>query len=107
MLHLAGALRQITKKASHPNPLIFDIQLERAKQKYVVQGRLAASEYGALELSAPSDQGEKADGDVKDGVTAKGEEFGVMEDKKGADSEVAPTTDKKDVVDPGNRDQKS
>lgn len=49
---LTGALRAITKKASSPQSLIYSIQLERAKQKYIVRGELDGPE-SAIELGAP------------------------------------------------------
>ncbi|OBT55008.1 hypothetical protein VE04_05329 [Pseudogymnoascus sp. 24MN13] len=63
MSHLANALRQITKKSSNPNALIYQLQLERSKQKYLVQEQLGNGMEGAVALGAPeSENGEKSSG---------------------------------------------
>ena len=63
MSHLANALRQITKKSSNPNTLIYQLQLQRAKQKYLVQEQLGNGMEGAVALGAPEgENGEKASG---------------------------------------------
>lgn len=63
MSHLANALRQITSKSSNPNALIYQLQLRRAKQKYLVQEQLGDGTEGAVALEAPeSENGEKASG---------------------------------------------
>ncbi|KFX92440.1 hypothetical protein O988_07276 [Pseudogymnoascus sp. VKM F-3808] len=60
MSYLANALRQITKKSSNPNTLIYQLQLERAKQKYLVQEQLGDGTEAAVALGAPeSKNGEK------------------------------------------------
>lgn len=60
MSHLANALRQISKKSSHPNVLIYQLQLQRAKQKHLDQGQLGDGTEGAVALGAPeSENGEK------------------------------------------------
>lgn len=51
---LAGALRAITQKASSPQSLTYAIQLERARQKYIVREELGGPE-SAMELGAPKD----------------------------------------------------
>jgi hypothetical protein len=38
--HLSSILRQITKKSFHPNSLIYDVQLARAKQKHLLTDQL-------------------------------------------------------------------
>ena len=63
MSHLANALRQITKKSSNPNALVYQLQLQRAKQKYLVQEQLGNGMEGAVALETPeSENGEKASG---------------------------------------------
>jgi len=56
MSHLANVLRQITKKASHPNSLIHGVQLERARQKYIVRGELIDGKEDAVALGAPKEE---------------------------------------------------
>lgn len=56
MSHLANALRQISKKSSHPNVLIYQLQLQRAKQKHLDQGQLGDGTEGAVALSAPESE---------------------------------------------------
>ncbi|KFY25504.1 hypothetical protein V493_04643 [Pseudogymnoascus sp. VKM F-4281 (FW-2241)] len=53
MSHLANALRQITKKSSNPNALIYQLQLQRAKQKYLAQEQLGDGIEGAVALGPP------------------------------------------------------
>lgn len=53
MSHLAGALRQIAKKSQNPNTLIYQLQLQRAQQKYLVHERLGDGSEGAVALEAP------------------------------------------------------
>ncbi|KFY64522.1 hypothetical protein V496_03211 [Pseudogymnoascus sp. VKM F-4515 (FW-2607)] len=61
MSHLANALRQITKKSSNPNALIYQLQLQRSKQKYLVQEQLGNGTEAAVALGAPeSENKEKA-----------------------------------------------
>ncbi|KIN03530.1 hypothetical protein OIDMADRAFT_177687 [Oidiodendron maius Zn] len=52
---LGSLLRQVTKKASHPNALIYEIQLARAKHKHLVQGQLEDGEEDAVALPAPKE----------------------------------------------------
>jgi hypothetical protein len=53
MSQLGSLLRQITKKSSHPNTLIYEIQLERARQKLFVQRQLDDGKDDAVALEAP------------------------------------------------------
>jgi hypothetical protein len=53
MSHLAGLLRQITQSSKNPNALIYQLQLERTKRKYLVPGRLGDGVEGAVALEAP------------------------------------------------------
>lgn len=61
MSHLANALRQITKKSSNPNALIYQLQLQRAKQKYLVQEQLGNGMEGAVALGAPETENREKD----------------------------------------------
>ncbi|KAN0090189.1 hypothetical protein V8E51_018768 [Hyaloscypha variabilis] len=54
MSQLAPLLRQLTRKASHPNGLMYGVQLERARVKYLVKGELEDGK-GAVELGAPEE----------------------------------------------------
>jgi hypothetical protein len=76
MSQLTPLLRQITKKASHPNTLMYGVQLERARVKYLVKGELEAGK-GAVELGAPDevDRGKEKDGEPDEG-NGKGVEEG-------------------------------
>lgn len=81
MSQLTPLLRQITKKASHPNGLLYGMQLEHARVKYLVRGELEDGK-GAVELGAPSEEpgkdGEK--GKEKDGEKAPSEGEGGKEE---------------------------
>jgi hypothetical protein len=56
MSQLSGLFRQVVKKSNHPNTLLHNLQLARAKQKYLVQGQLGDGAEGtALELGAPEE----------------------------------------------------
>src|SRR5579871_5974662 len=69
MSQLGSLLRQITKKSSHPNAFIYKIQLERAKQKYLLQGQLDDGKEDAVALGAPEEEErEKAALDIEKGV---------------------------------------
>jgi len=59
MSGLTNVLRLITKKASHPNSLIHQVQLERARKKYLVQGQLDDGKEGAVALGAPEEEGQE------------------------------------------------
>ncbi|EPE35735.1 hypothetical protein GLAREA_05072 [Glarea lozoyensis ATCC 20868] len=61
MSQLTGLFRQILKKSNHPNILVHNIQLERAKQKYLVQGRLGDGGDIALEIGPPEKESKKLD----------------------------------------------
>lgn len=61
MSQLANALRHITKKASHPNALIYNVQLQRAKEKYLVQGQLEDGKEEAVALAGPGEKGQEQD----------------------------------------------
>ena len=68
MSQLTPLLRQITKKASHPNGLLYSIQLERARVKYLVKGELEGGAQ-AVALDAPKEKvqemtGRESRGDV-------------------------------------------
>jgi uncharacterized low-complexity protein len=71
MSQFTGLLRQMTKMASHPNSLLYNIQLERARQKFV-QGQLDDGKGGAVTLGAPKDE--------------RGESLMGLEKKTGADT---------------------
>lgn len=68
MSHLAALLRQVTRKSQHPNALLYDIQLARAKQKYLVREELSDGKEGIVELGAPEEKVEAADGRAGAGV---------------------------------------
>jgi hypothetical protein len=68
MSQLTPLLRQITKKASHPNGLLYGMQLERARVKYLVRGELEGGKE-AVQLGAP-------EAEVGVGVEAGKEEVG-------------------------------
>jgi hypothetical protein len=46
----------VTKKASHPNTLLYNVQLERARKKYLVQGQLDDGKEGTVALGSPDEQ---------------------------------------------------
>jgi hypothetical protein len=96
MSQFTNALRHITKKASHPNALLYSAQLERAKQKYLVQGQLEDGKEGAVALGAPEldrreREGEKDEiqdprnGTVPEGEVREGESQGVK--REGGEAE--------------------
>jgi hypothetical protein len=98
MSQLTNALRHITKKASHPNALLYSAQLERAKQKYLVQGQLEGGKEGAVALGAPEAAGweregeidelkieEPGNGTVSEGAVREGESKGVK--REGGEAE--------------------
>jgi hypothetical protein len=77
MSQLTNALRHITKKASHPNALLYSAQLERAKQKYLVQGQLEGGKEGAVALGAPETDGRERElekEDSRNGIGSEGAE---------------------------------
>ena len=84
MSQLAPLLRQITKKASHPNGLLYGMQLERARVKYLVRGELEDGK-AAIELAVPkkSGAGLKKEDEVEWGEKLDGEGDGVKEEKDG------------------------
>lgn len=69
MSQLTPLLRQITKNASHPNGLLYGMQLERARVKYLVKEELEGGTQ-AVALDAPKEKvqeltvEEKVEGDV-------------------------------------------
>jgi hypothetical protein len=84
MSQLAPLLRQITKKASHPNGLLYGMQLERARVKYLVRGELEDGK-AAIELVVPEESGAglKKEDEVELGEKLDGEGDGVKEGKDG------------------------
>jgi hypothetical protein len=78
MSQLAPLLRQITKKASHPNGLLYGMQLERARVKYLVRGELEDGK-AAIELAVPEESGAglKKEDEVEWGEKLDGEGDGV------------------------------
>ena len=63
MSALSSLLRQVTKKASHPNDLIYKIQLAKAKGRYLVPGaELGSGEEGEAVMLGARPEG-KRDGD--------------------------------------------
>lgn len=77
MSQLTNALRHITKKASHPNALLYSAQLERAKRKYLVQGQLEGGKEGAVALGAPETDGRERElekEDSRNGIGSEGAE---------------------------------
>jgi hypothetical protein len=56
---LANALRQVAKTAKHPNALLYQFQLERAKKKYLAEGKqLGDGLDGVVALGAPKEENE-------------------------------------------------
>jgi hypothetical protein len=54
---LANALRQVAKTAKHPNALLYQFQLERAKKKYLAEGKqLGDGLEGVVALGAPKEE---------------------------------------------------
>ena len=80
MSQLTPLLRQITRKASHPNGLLYGMQLERARVKYLVKGELEDGK-GAVELGAPEELGTevKKEDEVEEEEKLEGEGGGVKE----------------------------
>jgi hypothetical protein len=66
---LSSLLGQIAKKASHPNDLVYKLQLTRAKQKYLVQERLGVSREDSVALQAPKEELEE---ELEEGEAAIG-----------------------------------
>lgn len=86
MSHLASLLRAVTKRASHPNNLLYEAQLERARVKILVKGELGKGEDAVL-LEQP--RVEKKEEEGLENVES-GEEGGVEKSgsgKKGAGKE--------------------
>jgi hypothetical protein len=79
MSQLTPLLRQITKKASHPNQLLYGVQLERARVKYLVRGELGDGKE-AVALGAPE---EVKGGKEKEGGRQAGGEDGVEDGEGG------------------------
>ncbi|KFY15256.1 hypothetical protein V492_02123 [Pseudogymnoascus sp. VKM F-4246] len=82
MSHLANALRQITNKSSNPNALIYQIQLQRAKQKYLVQEQLGSGTGAAIALGAPESEHGK-NGSESTTATPNGEQKNGAEAAEG------------------------
>ncbi|KFX94621.1 hypothetical protein V495_01385 [Pseudogymnoascus sp. VKM F-4514 (FW-929)] len=80
MSYLANALRQITKKSSNPNTLIYQLQLERAKQKYLVQEQLGDGTEAAVALGAP---------ESKNGENDAKQKLGALDREQQSHSEAA------------------
>lgn len=78
MSQLTLSLRAIAKSANHPIGLLYTMQLESARKKYLVRGELAAGKK-ELELRAPDmeEGGEKAVGGKEEEKTLGLEEKGV------------------------------
>lgn len=79
MSQLAGLLRQITRKSSNPNAFVYQVQLERARQKYLVRGELDDGKASAVALGAPED-GDGSEREREREATAAA--AAVEEDKK-------------------------
>jgi hypothetical protein len=94
MSQLTNALRHITKKASHPNSLLYSAQLERAKQKYLVQGQLGDGKEGAVALGSPEVEGRERElekEDLRNGIGSEGaEREGESKDVKRGAGEAEP-----------------
>jgi len=90
MSYLTPLLRQLTRKASHPNALLYEVQLERARVKYLVNGELEDGK-GAVELGAPEEpaaelktedvknEKRELEGSESEAKKAEGEEAGGKE----------------------------
>jgi len=78
MSALTNVLRHITKKAAHPNTLLYNVQLERAKNKYLLRGQLGDGLDGTVALDAPKED----DGIVKIETeeSSKEERFAMQND---------------------------
>jgi len=60
MSALANALRAVVVKSSHPNSLIYQVQVERARKKHVERGLLEGGQQeGVVALGAPEETGAK------------------------------------------------
>jgi hypothetical protein len=71
---LATALRHLTRKATHPNTLLYQVQLEKAKRDVEKKGSLIGDgKEGAVLLGDPKGekQVEKEDGDKGEGEDRK------------------------------------
>lgn len=53
MSQLAPALRRITKSATHPSSLLYNVQLESSRKKYLGLKLLENGKEDMLELGAP------------------------------------------------------
>lgn len=51
----------MTKKASHPNSLVYQVQLERGRKKYLVQEQLDDGQESAVALGAPQEEEREQD----------------------------------------------
>lgn len=80
MSHLANALRQITNKSSNPNALIYQLQLQRAKQQYLVQEQLGDGTEAAVALGAP---------ESKNGGESSGKETAALDREQQSSPEEA------------------
>ena len=87
MSALANALRQVVKRSNHPNSLVYQVQVERARTKYVERGLLeGGQEEGAVALGAPEENGEKAKPKMGSGEAAEGVGEGVERREGGKDA---------------------
>ncbi|KAL2061222.1 hypothetical protein VTL71DRAFT_7495 [Oculimacula yallundae] len=66
-LRLAGALKSLTQKASHPNDLIYKIQLSREQQQQLKRGEVGDGKVGAVELAAPPENAGEQQADQASG----------------------------------------
>ncbi|KAE8441454.1 hypothetical protein EG329_004947 [Mollisiaceae sp. DMI_Dod_QoI] len=107
MSGLANALRRIAKSASHPNALLYKTQLERAKQKYLVQGQLGDGKEDAFMLGSPEEEIQKQERGqktlkTKEGIRSNGlEEEAETQSGRGLEHD----DDKEDITEAGNIDK--
>ena len=85
MSGLAPVLRRLTKTASHPNSLLYAMQLERARVKYLVKGELGDGKEDAMVLEAPKENIEELKSGEREGKAESGVEGEAQrgEDERG------------------------
>jgi hypothetical protein len=93
MSQLTGILRQITKKAPHPNALLYTVQLERARQKILLQGQLDDGKEGAIALGAVEKEGQEQETGKSELDTERGNGMAAERDgeSEGVEGEGAET----------------
>lgn len=100
MSGLAPVFRRLVKAASHPNSLLYAVQLEQARVKYLVKGELGDGKEDAMALEAPREKSdEMKDGEQarKEGEKVEGKAEGGIEEQRGEDEPSSRDSEGKNV----------